>query len=130
MTLEILPADPQRVAVVLDVVIDWPAVAYVGIDDGQFVGSGGLAWGSDRCWLWFTVTDSKPEYARPVLQMARRCLRKAEQLGESHVYTIRDPQFATSPRLLKLTGFKFFAEESGQEVYRCDIGKGAADVGA
>jgi hypothetical protein len=39
------PADPQRVAVALNVVIDWPAVAYVGMDDGEFVGSGGLGVG-------------------------------------------------------------------------------------
>lgn len=127
--LQILLADPQRVAVALNVVIDWPAVAYVGLDDGEFVGSGGLAWGGDRCWLWFTVLDSKPEYARPVLMMARKLLRKAEQLGETAVFTIRDQKFATSPRLLKLTGFKFHAVESDQEVFRCDIGR-SADVGS
>jgi hypothetical protein len=32
----------------------------------------------------------KPEYARPVLMMARKLLRKAEQLGEDYVYTVRD----------------------------------------
>jgi len=119
--LTIHPADPHRVAVALNVVIDWPAVAYVGMDDGAFVGSGGLAWGSDRCWLWFSIKDSKPEYARPVLAMAKRCLRKAKQFGEEAVYTIRDPQYETSPRLMKLTGFKFFALENGLEVFRCDI---------
>lgn len=128
--LDILPADPQRVAVALDVVIDWPAVAYVGIDDGEFVGSGGLAWGSDRCWMWFAVTESKPEYARPVLVWARRLLKKAAQLGETQVYTIRDPKYETSPRLLKLTGFKFFAVENDHEVHRCELGKAATDVGA
>lgn len=119
--LTIHPADPHMVAVALNVVIDWPAVAYIGMDDGNVAGSGGLAWGGDRCWLWFHVTQSKPEYARPVLQMAKRCLRKAKQLGESHVFTVRDPQYPTSPRLLKLTGFKFYATEDGQEVHRCDI---------
>lgn len=127
--LNILPADPHRVAVALNVVIDWPAVAFIGIDDGEFVGSGGLAWGGDRCWLWFTVLDSKPEYARPVMAMAKKLFRKAAQLGETEVFTIRDQSFATSPRLLKLTGFKFFAIESDQEVYRCETGKAPADVG-
>ncbi|KRB22675.1 hypothetical protein [Mesorhizobium sp. Root172] len=119
--LTIHPADPHQVAVALDVIIDWPAVAYIGIDDGALVGSGGLAWGGDRCWLWFTVLHPKPEYARPVLQMARKLLRKAKQLGEASVYTIRDQQYETSPRLLKLTGFKLHAVEQDQEVYRCDI---------
>jgi hypothetical protein len=127
--LAIHQADPSAVAVAMEVVIDMPAVAYVGIDDGELVGSGGLAWGSGRCWLWFAVTDPKPEYARPVLQMARKLLRKAEQLGEEYVYTVRDPQYATSPRLLKLTGFRFFAVESDLEVHRCHIGR-SADVGA
>ncbi|MER9176671.1 hypothetical protein NKH72_24220 [Mesorhizobium sp. M0955] len=127
--LTIHPADPHQVAVALDVVIDWPAIAFVGIDDGVLAGSGGLAWGGKRCWLWFKTIDPKPEYARPVLQMAKRLLRKAGQLGESRVFTVRDQKFATSPRLLKLTGFRLFAIEDGQEVYTCDIGKAAADVG-
>lgn len=119
--LTIHPADPYSIAVALNVVIDWPAVAFVGIDDDQLVGCGGLAWGGDRCWLWFTTTDSKPEYARPVLQMAKKLLRKAAQLGESMVFTVRDDKFATSPRLLKLTGFRFHAVEDGLEVFACDL---------
>lgn len=118
--LTIHPADPHQIAVALNVTIDWPAVAYIGMDNGAIVGSGGLAWGSDRCWLWFTVLDSKPEYARPVFQMARKLLRKAKQLGEECVFTVRDKQYETSPRLLKLTGFKFHAIENDQEVHRCD----------
>lgn len=121
MTLEIVPADPRMVEVVLDTVIDMPAVAFVGIDGEKFAGSGGLAWGKGRCWLWFMTVEPKPEYARPVLNMARRLLRKAKQFGESEVYTIRDPQFETSPRLLALTGFKFHAVEDGNEVFRCAI---------
>jgi hypothetical protein len=124
--LTIHNVDPYSVAVALDVVIDIPAVAYVGIDDDALVGSGGLAWGNERCWLWFTTLEQKREYARPVLQWARRLLKKAAQLGETWVYTIRDPQFATSSRLMKLTGFTFFAIEDGQEVYRCQVG--TADV--
>jgi hypothetical protein len=119
--LQIERADPHSIEIALGVDIDMPAVAFVGIDDDRFVGSGGLAWGQDRCWLWFQVSDGKPEYARPVLQMARRLIRKAAQLGEPAVYTIRDPRFDTSPRLLKLTGFQFHALEDGNEVYRCDI---------
>lgn len=119
--LTIHPADPQQVAVALSVTIDMPAVAYVGVDNGEVVGSGGLAWGKGRCWLWFTTVHPKPEYARPVLNMARLLQRKAKQLGERHVFTVRDQQFETSPRLLKLTGFKLFAVEDGQEVFRCDI---------
>lgn len=127
--LTIHPADPHSVAVALNVVIDWPAVAFIGMDDGQFVGSGGLAWGSDRCWLWFAVLDSKPEYAKPVMRMAKLLFRKAAQLGESVVYTVRDQKFATSARLLKLTGFRFVAVEDGQEVFACDLRKAYADVG-
>ena len=115
--LIILPADPQQVAVALDVVIDWPAVAYVGIDDGEFVGSGGLAWGADRCWLWLQVSQPKPEYARPVLRMARLMLRKAVQLGETEVYTVRDAQYPSSAKLLKLVGFELSEIKDGQEVH-------------
>jgi hypothetical protein len=125
--LTIHPADPYQVAVALNVTIDWPAVAFIGIDDGALAGSGGLAWGSERCWLWFQTSLQKPEYARPVLKMAHKLLRKAEQLGETQVFTVRDKQFETSPRLLKLTGFKFYAAEHDQDIYRCEIGR-ATDV--
>ena len=123
--LTIHPADPARVEVAMNVTIDWPAVAYIGLDDGEFVGSGGLAGGGGRCWLWFRSTKPKPEYAKPVLKMAALLIRKARQIGETSVFTVRDMQFDTSPRLLKLTGFKFHAVEidaNGQEqkVYRCD----------
>lgn len=117
--LTIHPADPHSIAVALDVVIDWPAVAYVGLDDGNFVGSGGLAWGGDRCWLWFQVSQPKPEYARPVLRMAQRMLRKAAQLGEAEVYTVRDKQYPSSAKLLRLVGFELSEIKDGQEVHVC-----------
>lgn len=119
--LTISPADPALVEVALSVKIDLPAVAYVGLDDGVLVGSGGLAWGAGRCWLWFMIADSKPEYARPILKMAKRMLRKASQLGETQVFVVRDPAFASSEKLVRLSGFKFHAIENGEEVFRCDI---------
>lgn len=119
--LTILPADPCSIKVALNIEIDLPAVAAIGLDDGKAVGTGGLAWGGGRCWLWFATVDTKPHYARPVLQMARTMLRKARQLGEPAVYTIRDPNFDTSSRLLKLTGFEFYGVEDDNEVYRCAL---------
>lgn len=115
-------ADPHAVAVALDIEIDWPAIAYIGIDDDELVGTGGLAWGGDRCWIWFTVTKPKPEYALPVLLMVRKFKKKAAQLGERYIYAIRDPEYETAPKLIKLAGFEFLATEDGQEVYRCEIG--------
>lgn len=120
--LNIFQVDPSSIEAALDINIDLPAVAFVGVDDGRIVGSGGLAWGEGRCWLWFKVVEGRPEYARPVLTMARRLLAKARQLGEPAVYTIRDLQFETSPRLLKLTGFVLHAIENDHHIYRCDLG--------
>lgn len=98
-----------------------PAVAFVGLDGETFAGSGGLAWGKGRCWLWFHVEQGKPEYARPVLSQAKYLLRKARQLGATSVFTVRDKQYETSSRLLKLSGFVFHEIEDGSEVFRCDI---------
>lgn len=119
--LTIEAVDPHFVEVALNLDIDKPAVALIGMDDGRLAGTGGLAWGEGRCWLWFTTINPKPEYARPVLKAARLLLRKARQLGETAVYTARDPQYETSPRLLRLTGFKFHAVEDGRDIYRCDL---------
>lgn len=120
--IEAFPVDPQSVAVALDVDIDMPAVAYVVVDGEVFVGSGGLAWGKGRCWLWFTViAEPKPEYGVVTLVMGRRMKAKARQLGETAIYAVRDPQFETSARLMKLAGFVLHAVEDGNEVFRCDL---------
>ena len=119
--LRIISADPQSVAVALDIVVDMPAVALVGIDGDVFAGSGGLAWGGGRCWVWFSVVNGKPEYARPVLRAMILLKNKARQLGETEIFTIRDPAFETSARLVRLAGFEFFAVEENQEVHRCKL---------
>lgn len=116
--LVIIGADPSLVEVALDIEIDMPAVAFVGIDSDQFAGAGGLAWGKGRCWLWFRTTLQKREYAVPVIKQARMLLRKAMQLGETEVFTVRDPAFETSPRLLAIVGFKWFAIEDDRQIYR------------
>ncbi|TGT65315.1 hypothetical protein EN802_32060 [bacterium M00.F.Ca.ET.159.01.1.1] len=97
--------------------IDWPAVAFVGIDDGELVGTGGIAWGAGRCWLWLQVLKPKPWYAKPLVLAARKMLRKAVQLGEVEVYTVRDAQYASSAKLLKLVGFELSEIKDGQEVH-------------
>jgi hypothetical protein len=115
--LTIHPADPHKVAVALDVVIDWPAVAFVGVDDGELVGTGGIAWGADRCWLWLQVLQPRPWYAKPLVLAAKKMLRKAVQLGETEVFTVRDAQYASSAKLLKLVGFELSEIKDGQEVH-------------
>lgn len=120
MTLEIVSVDPSTVSVALKMKIDMPAVAYVGVDDGLIIGACGLAWGKGRCWVWFTIHDSKPEYARPILAMSKKLIRKAKQMGEAHVYAVRDAAYATSAKLMKLAGFEFHAVENDEEVFRCN----------
>jgi hypothetical protein len=119
--LTIHPADPALVAMTLNVEIDKPAIAFIGIDGDRFAGSGGLAWGEGRCWMFFTSIDPKPEYAVQVIRYARKLLRKAVQLGETAVFTTRDPAFETAPRLLKMLGFEFVGVEKGQDLYRWQV---------
>ncbi len=119
--IEVFPVHPDAIAVALNITIDMPAVAYVAVEDETFIGSGGLAWGKGRCWVWFTVTgEPKPHYGLLTVLQARKMRAKAKQLGESAVYAIRDPQFETSARLMKLAGFVFHAVEDENEVFRCD----------
>lgn len=97
--------------------IDMPALAFIGIDDGEFVGSGGLAWGIGRCWLFLHVSQSKPQYAIPLMRKTKELMQKAWQFGERTVFTPRDVQFPTSEKLLKVLGFKLHAVENGIEVW-------------
>ncbi|WP_132959009.1 hypothetical protein [Rhizobium sp. BK251] len=118
MTLEIVQVDPSTIAAVEGVDISIPAVAYVGIDEGQIVGSYGLAWGGGRCWIWLRLPNGKPSYAITVMRRTKALLAKAWQLGETEVYTPRDTEFETSERLLTVLGFKLHGIEKGMEVWR------------
>jgi hypothetical protein len=104
--LEVVRADPRSVEVAFGVEVDLPAVAVLGIEDGEVVGSGGLAWGGGKCWLWFAMPGTKPGYSVPVFRAAKRLLKQAVQLGESTVFTPRDDAFPRSEKLLRMLGFK------------------------
>lgn len=115
----IVRADPAAIEVAFAVDVDLPSVAVVGLDDGRVVASGGLAWGGGRCWLFFGTLESKPEYAVPIFREAKRLIRRALQLGEPAVWTVRDTGKPSSEKLLKMLGFAFHGIEPdrhGQEV--------------
>lgn len=116
--IEVVTVPAMSVEVALPgVVIDMPALAMGGLVDGQLVGFGGLAWGSGRCWLWFRADEPEPRYAIHVVRSARKLLRKAAQLGETEVFTVRDRSFETSERLCKMCGFELLGIENGEEVW-------------
>lgn len=117
MTLEIIQVAPTAIEVAENIKIDLPAVAYIGVDDGEIVGSGGLAWGGGRCWVWLRVLKSKPEYAIPLMRQTKKLMAKARQFGEEAIFTPRDAQFETSEKLLTVLGFRRFAIENDNEVW-------------
>lgn len=121
MTLQIIPVHPRAVEVALNMNIDLPAVAFIGIDDDEIVGTGGLAWGEGKCWLWLAVQKPEKKYATAIIRKCRQVLRKARQLGETEVWTIRDPEFETSERLCRFVGFEFVEVKDGQELFKCTI---------
>jgi hypothetical protein len=104
-------ADPAHVNAALAIDIDLPAVAVLGIDNGRVVGSGGLAWGGQRCWIWFLMTERHPSYALPIIRETRRMLNRAVQLGEGSVYTPRDNREPQSEKLLTMLGFEYVGIE-------------------
>jgi len=121
MALRIVQVDPKTVRAVEGLNIDLPVLAFVGIDDDAIVGSGGLAWGGGRCWLWLSVLKSDRSYGVPIMRAMKRLVRKASQLGETQVFTPRDAQFETSERLLKVLGFELAEIENGQEIWACQV---------
>jgi hypothetical protein len=128
--LEIVRADPRSIEIAFGVDVHLPAVAVIGVDDDQIVGSGGLAWGGGRCWLFFTMPLTKPGYAVPVVREAKRLLRQAVQLGENSVFTPRDDAFPRSAKLLAMLGFEpaetMMIRGSNHEIWRWS----AVNVGA
>lgn len=118
MGLQILRADPALVEHSLGAAITMPAVAVLGIDNGRVVGSGGLAWGGGRAWIWFKMLQSKPAYALPIVRATRKMLKRAAQLGDGEVFTPRDADEPMSQKLLTMLGFELFAIERGIEVWK------------
>jgi hypothetical protein len=118
MTLQIFQCDPRHIMAVEGITIDMPVLAYVGVDDEQIVGSGGLAWSGGRCWVWLRTSRIDRRYSITIVHCLKRMLRKAWQLGEEEVFTPRDTEYDTSERLLKALGFQMHGIEEGQEVWR------------
>lgn len=121
MTLQIVQVPPSAIAVAENIKIDLPAVAYIGVDDGEIVGSGGLAWGAGRCWIWLRTERTRPEYAIPLMRQTRKLMAKARQFGETDVFTPRDAAYPTSEKLLRILGFKMHGIEEGLEVWRWQL---------
>jgi len=118
MTLQIIQCDPRHIMAAEGINFDMPVITYVGIDNDEVVGCGGLAWSGGRCWIWLRTNRIDKAYAVPIIHWMKRLLRKARQLGEEEVFTPRDTEYETSERLLKALGFEFFAMEGDQEIWK------------
>lgn len=121
--LEIVPALPAAVEIAQGIRIDMPAVTYAGFEDGEFVGSGGLAWGNGRCWIFFTAHRPVSRAgALKVIRFAKRLERKAAQLGATELFTPRDAQHSTSTKLLKALGYEMHSIENNIELWARYVG--------
>lgn len=107
---------------VCGVIAALPVASWVGEFEGKPVGAGGLAWRFSRCWLWFNVVDSRPQFALPAIRQARKLMAMAKALGEDTIYVSRDPDAPTSGKLLRLMKFKPTGETlEGHEVFACAL---------
>lgn len=115
MAFTIVRTAPETVEHNLGVDINLPAVAVLGLDGGEVVGAGGLAWGGGRCWIFFMMAKPNPAYAVAIIRATKAMLRRAVQLGETSVFTPRDVEEPASERLLTMLGFELFAIEQGTD---------------
>lgn len=122
-SLRVVPVDAGLLVEGLGIEIDAPIKAYAGIDGTEIVGVGGLAWRLDRCWLWYRAFGDK-RYPFVVGRLARQMMRIAAQLGESAVHVIRDDEYPTSLKLLRVLGFVQVDTDpaTGKEVWRRHVG--------
>jgi hypothetical protein len=109
--------DGEAVVKALALDVNMPVVAMIAVDGEEAAAAWGLAWGKGRCFLWFHIRRIDPNHRFVIIRECRKMLKRARQLGEREVFTIRDPNYETSERLLKLCGFRFHAMEDGHEVW-------------
>ncbi|KAA3527047.1 hypothetical protein GOZ96_04720 [Agrobacterium vitis] len=105
----------------LGLMIDLPAIGFCAICEGRIVASFGLAWGNGRCWLWYYTEELQTRHKHVVRRQAARLKRMARQLGHDELFVVRDQQWETSARLVKLMGFELLEVIDGQEVHVCKL---------
>lgn len=110
--------DGRTVARAVGLHVDLPVVAMVAMDGETALAAWGLAWGQGKCWMWFHIEQPKPEYRFIVMREARKMLKRAVQLGETEVFTVRDVNYPSSLKLLKILGFEPYSVEGAQEIWR------------
>lgn len=99
-----------------------PCLAWIGEQDGEMMGIGGLAWADGRCWLWFNSVHPGVATALNTVRMARRALETAKQFGEEAVYLTRDGSLDTSEKLVSMLDFTKTDEfVGGMEVWVCRV---------
>jgi hypothetical protein len=84
----------------------FPALVYVGLENGELIGSGGLAWHGGRCWIWVDKIDAGKANPFTLVRWAKRMLQVAERYGDRQVFAVRDPSEPNSAKLLRLIGFE------------------------
>lgn len=98
--IEIVPFDRRAANV------SYPVIGYSAIEGEKLRAIWALVWVNGRCWLEFTAFDMPRYIARYVVQQARFMLRKAQQVGETEVFCLRDASKVRSAKLLSLVGFE------------------------
>jgi hypothetical protein len=123
VTIATYTVSPREIVRAAGLDVDLPVYARAAVEGNELIGVGGLAWSVEpkRCWIWFHMVTPRPgaDSARRVIREARRLMRHAVQLGETEVYSPRDPSFATSEKLMKLLNFQLYAVEDGKEIWVC-----------
>jgi hypothetical protein len=111
--------DGRRLVEASGLNVDLPATARAAFDGEELIACWGLAWSREprRCWLFFAVENYRPNIGFIIRRETKRCFRQAVQLGETEVYTVRDAEFPSSIKLMRIFGFESFSVENGQEVW-------------
>lgn len=118
--VEVVRIDAADVAGLYMGKVDFPVIAYAGMERGKrLIGVGGLAWLDRRCWLWLDHCDMKHRHPLVVVRWAKRMLDKAAQLGEAEVWARREKGIEPlSAELLTLLGFVRVTDEDAIEDWK------------
>lgn len=111
MVVEIRPATPDDIFAFAKEQAPYRVRAYVGVEDGEIIGIGGVAYLPGGAVLAFlNITEQARRRPVALMKVARRVIREARERGVKTINALCDDEIEAAGRFLNRLGFRHLGE--------------------